>query len=54
MLGHARVQRVTVKIEKLEASAGRVGVEIVRQRPAEVAKIYQLYPAARGRSGAGE
>jgi dihydroneopterin aldolase len=54
VLGHARVQRVTVKIEKLEASAGRVGVEIVRQRPAEVAKIYQLYPAARGRSGAGE
>lgn len=54
VLSHARVQRVTVKIEKLEASAGRVGVEIVRQRPAEVAKIHHLYPAAGGRRGAGE
>lgn len=54
VLGHARVQRVTVKIEKLEASAGRVGVEIVRQRPAEMAKIHHLYPAAGGRRGAGE
>jgi dihydroneopterin aldolase len=50
VLGHARVQRVTVKVEKLEAGAGRVGVEITRQRPAEMARIYHLYPAA-GRSG---
>ncbi|MGN6572558.1 MAG: (5-formylfuran-3-yl)methyl phosphate synthase [Pseudolabrys sp.] len=54
VLGHGRVQRVTVKIEKLEAGEGRVGVEITRQRPAEIAKIYQLFPSAGGRGGAGE
>lgn len=54
VLGHDRVQRVTVKVEKLEASTGRVGVEITRQRPAEVAKVYQLYPVAGGRSGTGD
>jgi dihydroneopterin aldolase len=47
VLGFPRVQQVTVKIEKLDIGPGRVGVEIRRQRPAEVAKIYQLYPAAR-------
>jgi dihydroneopterin aldolase len=50
VLGFPRVQQVTVKIEKLDIGPGRVGVEIRRQRPAEVAKIYQLYPAARARS----
>lgn len=54
VLRYARVQRVTVKIEKLEASAGLVGVEITRQRAAEVAKIYQLYPSAAGRGRAGD
>ena len=50
VLGFPRVQQVTVKIEKLDVGPGRVGVEIRRQRPPEVAKIYQLYPAARTRS----
>jgi dihydroneopterin aldolase len=54
VLDHARVQRVVVKVEKLEVGAGRVGVEIERTRPAEVAKIYQLYPTAAGRGGAGD
>lgn len=54
VLKHARVQRVIVKVEKLEASTGRVGVEITRQRPAEMAKIYQLYPGAGSRGGAGD
>ena len=48
LLAHARVQQVTVKIEKLAAGPGRVGVEIKRRRPPEVAKVYQLYPAAAG------
>lgn len=51
VLGYPRVQRVTVKVEKLDVGPGRVGVEITRQRPADVAKVYQLYPAARSRSG---
>jgi dihydroneopterin aldolase len=50
VLGFPRVQQVTVKVEKLDIGPGRVGVEIRRQRPPEVAKIYQLYPAARTRS----
>jgi dihydroneopterin aldolase len=54
VLEHARVTRVSVKVEKLEIGAGRVGIEITRQRPAEVAKIYQLYPSAGGRGGSGE
>jgi FolB domain-containing protein len=50
VLGFPRVLQVTVKVEKLDIGPGRVGVEIRRQRPPEVAKIYQLYPAARTRS----
>jgi (5-formylfuran-3-yl)methyl phosphate synthase len=48
LLGHARVQRVTVKIEKLAAAPGCVGVEIKRRRPADIAKVHHLYPAAAG------
>jgi dihydroneopterin aldolase len=51
VLGYPRVQRVTVKVEKLDVGPGRVGVEIRRQRPADIAKVYQLYPAARSRPG---
>jgi dihydroneopterin aldolase len=54
VLSHARVRGVTVKVEKLETGAGRVGVEITRRRPAEEAKIYQLYPSAAGRGAAGD
>ena len=50
VLAHARVQAVTVKVEKLQVGSGSVGVEIRRQRGAEVAKVYQLYPAA-GKGG---
>lgn len=51
VLDYPRVQRVTVRVEKLDVSPGRVGVEISRQRPADIAKVYQLYPAARSRPG---
>ncbi len=50
LLGHGRVQCVTVKVEKLDVGPGRVGVEIRRRRPAEIAKVHHLYPAARIRS----
>jgi len=46
LLAHARVMRVTVRVEKLEAGAGGVGVEITRERPAEAADIRHLYPVA--------
>lgn len=48
LLGHARAQNVTVRVEKLAAGPASVGVEIRRRRPADVAKVYQLYPAAAG------
>ncbi len=51
VLAHPRVQAVTVKVEKLEVGSGRVGVEIRRQRAAEVAKVYHLYPTAAGKAG---
>jgi dihydroneopterin aldolase len=35
-----------VRIEKLDIGPGAVGVEIVRERPIEVAKVHQLFPAA--------
>ncbi|HZD91199.1 MAG TPA: (5-formylfuran-3-yl)methyl phosphate synthase [Pseudolabrys sp.] len=53
VLDHARVQRVRVRVEKLDVGPGHVGVEIERQRPAEVAKVYQLYPTAAGTGGPG-
>jgi dihydroneopterin aldolase len=46
VLGHPRVVSVTVRAEKLEVGPGAVGVEIVRERPADVAKVHHLYPAA--------
>jgi (5-formylfuran-3-yl)methyl phosphate synthase len=45
VLGHHRVVRVTVRVEKLDLGPGAVGVEITRQRPAEVAKVHHLFPA---------
>jgi len=36
---------VTVRAEKLEAGPGGVGVQIVRRRFKEIAKVHQLYPA---------
>jgi (5-formylfuran-3-yl)methyl phosphate synthase len=48
ILTYPRVASVTVRVEKLEIGPGRVGVEIVRERRAEVAKVHQLFPAAGG------
>jgi (5-formylfuran-3-yl)methyl phosphate synthase len=41
---------VTVRVEKLEVGPGAVGVEITRERQAEVANVYQLYPSAAGKT----
>jgi len=46
ILMHPRVTAVTVRVEKLEVGPGGTGVEIVRRRPQEVAKVHQLYPVA--------
>jgi (5-formylfuran-3-yl)methyl phosphate synthase len=46
VLTHPRVASVTVRIEKLDIGPGSVGVEIVRERPAE-AKVH-LFSAAGG------
>jgi (5-formylfuran-3-yl)methyl phosphate synthase len=48
ILIHPRVAAVTVRVEKLEVGPGGVGVEIVRRRPGEMAKVHQLYPEAVG------
>jgi (5-formylfuran-3-yl)methyl phosphate synthase len=48
VLAHQRVASVTVRIEKLDIGPGAVGVEIVRERPADMAKVHQLFPAAGG------
>jgi (5-formylfuran-3-yl)methyl phosphate synthase len=46
LLSHARVMAVVVRVEKLEVGPGGVGVEIRRERGAEVARIHALYPTA--------
>ncbi len=46
VLTHPRVTSVTVRVEKLEVGPGAAGVEIVRHRPTEVAKVHHLYPTA--------
>jgi dihydroneopterin aldolase len=48
LVSHPRVSNVTVRVEKLEVGPGGVGVEITRERSAEVAKVHHLYPAAEG------
>jgi (5-formylfuran-3-yl)methyl phosphate synthase len=45
LLLHPRVNGVTVRVEKLQVGPGGAGVEIVRRRIAEVAKVHLLYPA---------
>src|SRR5215470_14250047 len=45
ILTDPRVAGVTVRVEKLDIGAG---VEIVRERRAEVAKVHHLFPAAGG------
>jgi dihydroneopterin aldolase len=46
VLAHPQVMSVTVRVEKLEVGPGAVGVEIVRERPVDVAKVHHLFPAA--------
>jgi (5-formylfuran-3-yl)methyl phosphate synthase len=46
ILTHPRVTSVTVRVEKLEMGPGAAGIEIVRHRPPEVAKVHHLYPTA--------
>jgi len=46
VLAHPRVMSVIVRVEKLDVGPGSVGVEIVRERPAEPAKVHQLFPLA--------
>jgi (5-formylfuran-3-yl)methyl phosphate synthase len=46
VLSHPRVLRVRIALEKLDLGPGSVGIEITRERSADVAKVYQLYPPA--------
>jgi dihydroneopterin aldolase len=46
VLAHPRVVSVTVRADKLDVGPGSVGVEITRERPADIARVHQLYPAA--------
>ncbi|GIK97738.1 MAG: dihydroneopterin aldolase [Xanthobacteraceae bacterium] len=46
ILAHPRVVSATVRVEKLEAGPGIVGVEIVRERPVEIAHPHRLPPPA--------
>ena len=46
ILTYPRVASVTIRVEKLDIGPGAAGVEIVRERRAEVAKVHHLYPAA--------
>jgi dihydroneopterin aldolase len=50
VLAHARVFGVTVRAEKLDIGPGAVGVEIRRERPAEMANVRHLYPIVAGRT----
>ena len=46
ILTHPRVSAVTVRVEKLEVGPGGTGVEIVRRRSQEAAKVHHLYATA--------
>jgi FolB domain-containing protein len=50
VLTHPRIASATVRVEKLDVGPGAVGVEIVRERPAAVAKVHHLFPAAAAES----
>jgi FolB domain-containing protein len=50
VLAHPRAVSVMVRVEKLDLGSGGVGVEIVRERPTDVARIHHLYPAAAGQT----
>jgi dihydroneopterin aldolase len=44
LLSDARVREVRVRVEKLDVGPGAVGIEIRRERPAEVAEVHRLFP----------
>jgi dihydroneopterin aldolase len=46
VLAHPWGHAVSVRVEKLEVGPGSVGVEIRRERPAEMANVHHLYPVA--------
>jgi FolB domain-containing protein len=46
LLARPRVVGVKVRVEKLDIGPGGVGIEITRERQTDIAKVYQLYPAA--------
>jgi (5-formylfuran-3-yl)methyl phosphate synthase len=54
LLEHPRVVRASVRLEKLDLGPGAVGVTIERERAAEIAKVHQLYPAAKSDPNAAE
>jgi (5-formylfuran-3-yl)methyl phosphate synthase len=45
LLSYPRATSVVVRVEKLEVGPGGTGVEIVRRKSADVAKVRHLYPA---------
>jgi FolB domain-containing protein len=46
LLSHPRVTSAAVRVEKLEVGPAGIGVEIVRRKSADVAKVRHLYPAS--------
>jgi len=50
VLTYPRVASATVRVEKLDVGPGAVGVEIVRERPAEAARVHHLFPVAAAES----
>jgi len=49
VLAHPRVVSATVRVEKLNVGPGSVGVEIMRDRPAEAGQVHHLFPVASDR-----
>ena len=46
VMAHPWVHAARVRVEKLDIGPGSVGVEIRRERPAEMANVHHLYPVA--------
>jgi dihydroneopterin aldolase len=46
VMAHPWVHAAVVRVEKLDLGPGAVGVEIRRERPAEMANVHHLYPVA--------
>jgi FolB domain-containing protein len=50
VLTHPRVASAKVRVEKLDVGPGAVGVEIMRERPVEAAKVHHLFQVAAAES----